>query len=59
MLPYLGMVEDELFQLLSRYRSGDLEDVPLWSAMISLLGRSFEVDDGCECQSRCALFARS
>lgn len=48
MLPYLNLVEDELFRLLGRFRAGDLDNVPLWVSMMSLLGRSFEVNDGCE-----------
>jgi len=46
MLPYLGMVEEEIFKLLSDYKSGEQHDGPMWMALIGLLGRSFEVDDG-------------
>jgi hypothetical protein len=48
MLPYLDMVEEEIFRLLSDYKSGEQHDGLMWMALISLLGRSFEVDDGCE-----------
>lgn len=44
--PYIGILLPHLEELLSAYSSGNITDPELWTLLIRVLGKSFEVDDG-------------
>lgn len=46
--PYIGVLLPHIEELLPAYDRGEIDDVPLWTLLLEVLGKSFEVDDGCK-----------
>jgi hypothetical protein len=44
--PYIGTMMPHIEELLDAYADGDIEDVGLWTLLMGVLAKSFEVDDG-------------
>jgi len=44
--PYIGILLPHIYELLPAYADGSLTDISLWTLLLEVLGKSFEVDDG-------------
>lgn len=46
--PYIGILLPHIEELLPAYASGSIEDEALWTLLLEVLAKSYEVDDGGE-----------
>jgi len=44
--PYIGTMLPHIEELLDSYADGEIADEPLWTLLVRVLGKSFDVDDG-------------
>ena len=44
--PYIGILLPHINELLPAYVDGTIHDEPLWTLLLDVLGKSFDVDDG-------------
>ena len=44
--PYVGILLPHIEELLPAYASGTIQDEALWTLLLEVLAKSYEVDDG-------------
>jgi U3 small nucleolar RNA-associated protein 10 len=54
--PYIGTLLPHIEELLPAYASGEIKDEALWTLLLEVLAKSYEVDDGGESSYYTVLF---
>lgn len=47
--PYIGILLPHIEELLPAYAAGEIDDEALWTLLLQVLAKSYEVDDGGKC----------